>query len=137
LAGLIGPHEGREIALLQSGSKRVAWFSEVEFSPEAEAAPLIALGKLRREEWRGSSREAVGVVYYIPGAEAEAAELKRLTVDWLESGVDADSADSRIGEILGYSREDIDAFIKNKRRHSAGPEMSEIRARLDAARRRP
>jgi hypothetical protein len=125
LPGRIGPHEGREIALLLAGSKRIAWFGDIEFAPEDEAAPLVASGQLKRELWL-SEHGTTGVVYFVPGAEDEVAELKTLTVDWLDSGVDADVADVRVGQLLGYSADDIAAHQARKREWEASPEGQRV-----------
>jgi hypothetical protein len=130
LVGRIGPHEGRELALLKSGEKRVAWFPDIAWAPEADAAPLVAAGVIVREVWAGHS--APSVVYYLPGAEADVAELKRLTVDWLGSGVGADVADERVGQILGYSADDIAAFLANKARIMAEPKMMRLAEKVAA-----
>lgn len=136
MAGRIDPHEGREIALLQSGEKRIAWFSEIEFAPEEQAAPLLRSGELKREVWTWEGSPTLGVVYYIPGSEAEVAELKTLTTGWLSSGIDANTADVRVGQILGYSAEDIAAFLENKKRVEIEPAVVRFGALLEAAKKR-
>ena len=136
MAGRIGPHEGREIALLQSGEKRIAWFSEIDFAAEDEAAPLVQSGVLKREIWASETSGLTGVVYYLPGAETELAELKTLIVHWLDSGIDADTADMRVGQILGYTPDDIAAFLENRARISNDPQIMRLSSIIDAKKRR-
>ena len=73
----VGPHEGRECAMMLAGTKPLAMFCEVathaDYFPESDFAPHVASGRiLRREElyWGAKARIMTRCVFYaLPGHE--------------------------------------------------------------------
>lgn len=108
--GKIGPHEGQEIALMRSGQKHVAKFCEVIFGQEEAYAKLLSeweFGEIYWEEEFNGKKIPYWIIYRNTH-EKEAEELyDRVTTikHWNEHN------ERRIGEILGYSENDIQAWI--------------------------
>ena len=106
----IGPHDGRERALLLAGDKHVAYFSgyEPDWLPDFMAACSDAFGWVT---WQDAFRERVFIshVVFRRGHEERADELIALLT---ASPARWDAAyERRIGELLSYSPAEIDAWI--------------------------
>jgi hypothetical protein len=110
MTGRIGPHEGRELELMLAGRKRLAFFQD--WVPEEDFAPHVASGRIvmaRRQEagWPFPH------TYY---ALAEHAGLiddlhRALVAARRATGEEWDALEYEIGALLGYTREDVEAFL--------------------------
>jgi len=117
----IGPHEGRELDLMLAGEKPLAMFCDVVSSPyewpDAQFEPHVATGRLIKEDILTNGpdeRHKVRHLYYaLPEEvwriqEAHALSLQRFD-RWCAEAADACA---RIGRLLGYRDEDIQAFLR-------------------------
>lgn len=120
----IGPHNDRELELMLAGSKPMAMFSDglhvSDYFPDADFAPHVKAGKIIRvEEIIPHPPHQIRYLFFcLPGEEWRIEEALIMSRN-LHAGIvkdhDADSA--RMGELLGYSVEDINAFLAHSRRH--------------------
>lgn len=83
---------------------------------EADIWKAIKAGGLKTIEVPGNQFEAY--IYFRPGAETKANELKKIAMKYGGFlSYEADEAESRrIGELLGYRKSDIDAYIRKNYR---------------------
>jgi hypothetical protein len=106
----IGPHEGRELALMKAGKKPLSMFvvePGVDIFPEAEFDALVSACALtKRVQDEGEVRR---VLYALPGEEWRIEAM--LLVTHVYSGWSPD-LERVIGALLGYERGDVEAFIK-------------------------
>lgn len=109
---LIGPHEGQEFALLNSGHKNVALFYEI-IPEDVEAfrnkPGFVVCDFDQRFEVPGRTAVIPYVILYRKGFETDAQELHRLLQR--DRPKFDPLAERRIGEILGYPPQAIDHFI--------------------------
>ena len=106
----IGPHEGREQELLLAGLKHVAYFGhhEPDWLSRFASQHCDAFGWVMwRQVWR--DRTFYSHVLFRHGHGASAEELITLVSD-LTPGWHPDR-ERRIGQILSYADEEIDAWI--------------------------
>ncbi|MEQ9347944.1 MAG: hypothetical protein RIG26_16025 [Thalassospira sp.] len=118
----IGPHNDRELELMLAGTKPMALFSDAvhvsDYFPDADFAPHVKTGKIIRvEEIIPDEPYAMRYLFFaLPGEEWRIEEALILCRN-LRAGTvkdhDADSA--RMGELLGYSREDIETFLAHSK----------------------
>lgn len=124
----IGPHEGRECELMLAGLKPLAMFSDADTHchhfPEAEFAPHVAIGRiLKWEETIDIPDEAISIrcLYYALPNEAwriaKAHAIKKALFQGLCKPTEED--DVALGRLLGYSEEDIQAFLRRVRKAMA------------------
>lgn len=115
----IGPHNDRELELMLAGTKPMAMFSDAvhvsDYFPDADFAPHVAAGKIIRvEEIIPDEPYDIRYLFFaLPGEEwrvAEALTLRRNL--WAGKVTDHDEASRRMGELLGYRAEDIEAFLE-------------------------
>lgn len=114
----IGPHNDRELELMLAGTKPMAMFSDAvhvsDYFPEADFAPHVEAGRIIRvEEIIPKEPYDMRYLFYaLPGEDwriEEALVMCRNLCAGTVKDHDADSA--RIGTLLGYSIEDIEAFL--------------------------
>ena len=135
----IGPHEGRELQLMLDGKKRVAWFNEME--PVDAFAKHVDDGELVRFVWHDYTRNFYQAAkdhmpvttpwpepafYYLPDEEPRMHKLIELIVEQLsqqEPGVSI-KRERKIGTLLDYSPQSIDAFIEQLQTRSAKGEIT-------------
>ncbi|WP_417625338.1 hemin receptor [Paremcibacter congregatus] len=119
----IGPHNDRELELMLAGTKPMAMFSDAvhvsDYFPDADFAPHVETGKIIRvEEIIPDEPYDIRYLFFaLPGEEWRIEEALILCRNLRARTVkdhDADSA--RMGELLGYRAEDIEAFIEHSRR---------------------
>jgi len=120
----VGPHEGRELELMLSGSKPMSMFfqpfeSEFEYFPEAEFDEFVSQGRFVKyisvESIRTPNNQEEGlrrILYALPN---EAWRIKaflfiQALYDSLLPGWRPD-LDRAIGLLLGYDRDDIENFL--------------------------
>ena len=121
----IGPHNDRELELMLAGKKPMAMFSDAvhvsAYFPDADFAPHVAAGRIIRiEEIIPRPPYDMRYLFFaLPGEEwriEEALVMCRNLCAGTVKSHDTDSA--RMGELLGYSAQDIDHFLsfsQNKR----------------------
>lgn len=120
----IGPHEGRELALMLSGRKPAAMFVDVlPLDPRAPLSlfrPYVRSGRftMRMDVFPRRPNLRLRCVYYARrghgGRIARLRELNRRLIAGGARWTDADDAET--GRLLGYSERDIAAFLAHKRR---------------------
>lgn len=107
-APTVGPHEGKELALMLSGRKNVALFCEADFLPNGFLPYIQNKTFLTLEiEWRNTLPQLKGMIVYRPTDEPQALRLSALVQC---SGFNPD-IEREIGHILGYRDIDIEYFI--------------------------
>lgn len=106
----IGPHEGREFALMRAGSKHVSLFFELE--PEG-LDEIIEDGfeLLKFEQFVNAETMYYTWIVFRPSHRPSALRLKQL-VTGPAKGFDH-VREHEIGAILGYDPKDVEAFIKH------------------------
>lgn len=118
----IGPHEMRELDLMLAGTKPLAMFSDVSTHchhfPEAEFAPHVAAGRILKWEETFAIPDgnlAIRCLYYALPNEiwriAIAHALKKAVFQGQREPVEND--DIVLGRLLGYSEEEVAAFIEH------------------------
>lgn len=116
----IGPHEGRELELMLAGRKPAAMLSDTIPTscpiPDLAFAPYVKSGAIvRREEIYRKPGDfyALRMVYFALPAEAWRLDalhaIHRATFNGLRLCTDADEIE--IGPLLGYSEEEIQAYL--------------------------
>ena len=130
----IGPHEGRELALMREGKKPLAMFldnvpRDFALFPEAEFDSLVAEEKLVKHVSMTAFPDPGGkagneishrrVLYALPGEEwrIQAFLLVQEIYDSQVPGWRPD-LERVIGRLLGYSDEDIEDFLNDLRLRS-------------------
>jgi hypothetical protein len=115
-SGKIGPHEDIEFELFEKNKKDLIYFS-FDYQPENHEQIASKLGakcltfldkEFKRENY----------IYYRKGKLAQAQELKEI----LTSGIhfkddDWATKEHRIGELLGYTKADVELYIKKFGEH--------------------
>lgn len=124
----IGPHEGRELELILAGQKPLAMFSDVvpaSFDMNLDDFfPYIDMGKIIHFEETyhplQSDRYPMRYVYFALAGEGwRIEEMRNINRALFERGEEAtDEVESRIGYLLGYSREQIAVFLAWRRQRS-------------------
>ena len=123
---MIGPHEGKELAMMLEGEKSLAMFHDAlpasgeiaeEIIPEQAFAPHVAAGQIKRFSKDIENVRKGGVIRYVcftlPGQEWRAEFLLWLKEETLSAHLDHSPAhDEIIGKLLGYSDDDIQEFLK-------------------------
>jgi hypothetical protein len=115
----IGPHEGREAALMAAGRKPLARFfeawSHAHHFPVAQFAPLVAAGSavmVERTVEDVDGRSTRLLYYALPGEEWRIEAAYAMDLDLLRRTRPFTEADDiAMGRLLGYSEEEIQAFL--------------------------
>lgn len=127
---LIGPHVGRELELMLAGEKKLAYFSDVvpenggileEIIPENAFAPHVAAGDIIRfakdETCAKTSHLVRSVCFTLPGEEWRAAFAFWLQEERANGIYRGDNSDDVVfGRVLGYSLQEIHAFLAHSKR---------------------
>lgn len=108
----IGPHEGKELELMLKNTKNIALFYSDYDIPD-DFIPYLANGTFRLEDIKLLDRHNNIFFYYIiynPAYENEAKYLAYI----LQKSVDIFDPfyERKIGELLGYSDEDIQYYLE-------------------------
>lgn len=121
----VGPHEDRECDLMLAGHKPMAMFCEVaeysDYFPEEIFAPYVSSGQIiRREELYLRSQDQVVtrcLFYSLPGQEwrMEAAHVIQEAI-FTGKRRSTEEDDVRLGWLLGYTEDEIAAFLEHARR---------------------
>lgn len=113
--GKLGPHEGKELELLLSGKKPIAYFHEllpIEFIKHLEQGSLSML--IKDIETSLPVPFSIMLIY----KDASLADLDELVL-CIEKSLketqleDRLALDRRIGQLLGYSAQDIEFYIQH------------------------
>lgn len=122
---MIGPHEGKELALMLAGEKKLAMFHDEipedgdiseEIIPEQAFAPFVESGKIKRFAQDISNTRKGGVVRFVcftlPGEEWRAEFILWLKNQMFSGALDPVSAhDEIMGKLLGYAESDVQDFL--------------------------
>lgn len=116
--GEIGPHEGKEFELMMSGQKPVALISAPEKMPDF--LEQVKLGNFIMTASAYELRKQPGVIatdriYFFarPESRLRMEELAAIFNKNAQSGSFTDDDHRRIGQLLGYSEDDIEVFFTN------------------------
>ncbi|MEQ8286075.1 hypothetical protein [Thalassospira sp.] len=119
----IGPHNDRELELMLAGTKPMALFSDAvhvsDYFPDADFAPYVETGKIIRvEEIIPDEPYAMRYLFFaLPGEEWRIEEALTMSRNlWARTVKDHDADSARMGELLGYSANDIKAFLEHLKR---------------------
>jgi hypothetical protein len=110
--GKIGPHRGIEFILFERGEKHVAYF-DWDSWPE-DNSPAVELLRANTLKFRQpeSESESESYIFYRSGYFAEAEELRDIILSgFTVHDDDFETKEYRIGEILGYTKEDVSLYI--------------------------
>lgn len=122
---MIGPHEGKELALMLVGEKSLAMFHDAipdndeiaeEIIPEEAFAPHVAAGTIKRFSKDIESTRKGGVIRFVcftlPNEEWRAEYLLWFKSERFSRRLDHDPAhDEIIGKLLGYTDGDVQEFL--------------------------
>ncbi|WP_273794352.1 hemin receptor [Brucella intermedia] len=117
---MIGPHDGKELALLLSGEKGVARFSVTEnLSPEdvgdAEFEPHVRAGKIKKHIVHSKSGPPIETRYYYLAHEEWRLKLDLLISELMHTPAMKEFTSEDLyrldGWLLGYDAEDVEDFI--------------------------
>ena len=120
----IGPHVGLEFKLMLAGKKPLAWFDVEEFSTyRRRIADLV-----QNSGWIIHQYLRNGFTRYIvalPGHENDVKEFLEITSSpeyntYNPLKPEWQQAHRRVGQLLGYSKEDIEEYIENAQQRSVG-----------------
>ena len=114
----IGPHEENEFDLFKEGAKDLIYFT-YDWQPEHHEQIANKLGA-ELLLFEDPYTNLPNYIYYRKGFLENAEELRDILLsdmrtidtDWVEK-------EHRIGELLGYSREDVEMYIKKFVKHHA------------------
>lgn len=104
----IAPHEGRELNLMRRGLKHVALFFELR---PLDFAGFVESGfhLIEFEQFAKQNQIYNTYIFYRSGYEDAAKRLKEIAQD-ISKGIDL-IREHEIGRILGYTRDQVEAFI--------------------------
>jgi hypothetical protein len=110
-----GPHEGREIALMRAGAKRLALF--VEIWPD-DLDAFLSEGIFGSLNFASPAKHGIRVpvrIVHVPGHKVEAALPRELYEEATITPFEAER-ERRIGRMLSYGDDDIEAYPKHMSR---------------------
>lgn len=108
--GAIGPHQGRELELIQNGQKPIALFQESDYSTVLKAKEQgLEVGVFGANVKSPTGHVAEAAKFYVVGKDkADLFERGNKLRDALESG-----NYKEVGRLLGYSAADVKAYEQN------------------------
>ena len=121
---LIGPHEGRELALMLAGKKSLALFyaplserhviPEADFEAHVREGTIVKVEKTIRHRHETDDRSPiVAVLYALPGERWRMdTALAIIEPVWQGTRPPSPEDDIAIGRLLGYPEEAITQFIE-------------------------
>jgi len=116
MAGIVGPHEGKEFELFATGSKDLIFFGE-DGLPENYQQWATKVGA---QEHQFSAGRLNGFVLYRQGHHQDAIRLGKLVQDSLSRPANPVEIEREIGRLLGYDEQDIEAYVEQfQARHGA------------------
>ena len=120
----IGPHEGRELALMMAGTKPLSMFVEEvpaqsEYFPEDQFDALVAQGKLKKfvsietsPVPNGVDRNIRRVLYSLPDQEWRINAILSVLAMYKSLGGFRPDLERMTGDLLGYAHGDVERFIE-------------------------
>ena len=113
--GQIGPHEDKEFELFKSGQKNIILFG-FDWQPENHEQTAKELGA-QLLTYEDPDFKQPNYIYYRLGFSKKAKELKDILLSDMRI-TDSDWAEKerRIGELLGYSKHDVELFLRSFRK---------------------
>lgn len=117
---LIGPHEGRELELMLSGTKPAAMFYDVfpsrEFIPAEKFLPYVKKGHILAKEVTFNIEKfnciTTYMFYALPSESWRIDQLEKLQRSFIDGTcTDSNATNREIGKLLGYSDEAIDFYL--------------------------
>jgi len=123
----IGPHEGRECEMMAAGRKPLERFSEIlessAYFPVEEFAPYVRSGAIveRERTYLSPNGHSVRCLYYVlPGEEWRIDAANAIDADIISGRRPAtEDDDIQMGRLLGYSEQEIGAFLAHARQGRA------------------
>ncbi|MDO5091569.1 MAG: hypothetical protein Q4D61_08475 [Cardiobacteriaceae bacterium] len=112
---MLGPHEGREWALMMAGEKDIAFFSG-DLGQDDYVMPEEFLACVDNRHARigyVQAPDAFCHVFYQRGCEAKAEKFVQVLELARRHYHDTDDYEIEIGRLLGYSEEDIAFYIRH------------------------
>lgn len=119
---MLGPHEGKEWALMMAGEKDIAFFSG-ELGQDYYVMPEEFLACVDNRHARIGylqAPDAYSHVFYRRGCEAKAARFVQVLELSRKHYHDTDDYDIETGRLLGYSEADIAFYIRHIRQRRGG-----------------
>lgn len=114
--GKLAPRDGKELELLFSGEKKVAFFPNEELP--LEFFPYFESGRLLMKQRQFLSRKGHLIdisLIYVDGERSKMLALENSIEQSLQQDY-VEHIERRIGELLGYSQADIDCYIAHLKR---------------------
>jgi hypothetical protein len=123
LYGLIGPHEGNELALMLSGDKPMARFTvEQNYTPDTKAfQPHVEAGRI--VEIRVPIERGGECLYYCLPGEEWRVKLSLFVLHQSESNLTAEDLHKMDGFLLSYDKKSINDFVEHWRAHEPKPQV--------------
>jgi len=135
----VGPHEGLELQLMLNGTKRLAWFNEMD--PVDAFSEHLENGQIHRFVWHDYTRNFYEAAkdhmpantpwpepafYFLPDEDSRMHDLMALIVEQIsQDGPEVSlERERKIGELLDYSPQAIDAFIAQLQTRATKGEVS-------------
>ena len=111
----LSPHNLAELDLMLAGKKNVSYFF-MEIPPEF----LIGYKYNREIEFYDFAEDPCVYIFYLVGHRKSAIRLEQLIKEPRKTKELNEAVEREIGEILGYSKEEIDFYIETqKKRYKA------------------
>lgn len=117
----IGPHEDRELELMLSGEKPLAYFCELtradfewpdeEFEPYVQSGQILKREVLHTETILGVDEEIRFLFYALPGEEWRIDKAHANRMRGNENGIETEFDSREMGALLGYTDHQIDVYI--------------------------
>lgn len=117
----IGPHEGRELELMLSGVKPLAYFCELtraefdwpdeDFEPHVKSGRILKREILHTETIMGVEEEVRFLYFALPREEWRIEKAHANFMRCNENGVETEFDSREMGTLLGYADHEIDVFV--------------------------
>ncbi|WP_258172892.1 hemocin immunity protein [Haemophilus influenzae] len=110
--GIIGPHEGKELDLMLKGLKNLALFY-TDYNIPYGFIPYLENGFFKIKKVRTIDSNGNNFYYYIIYTKKHKRKAKKLSILLKKSTNFFNlNYERKIGKLLGYSKEDIEFYIK-------------------------
>ena len=118
--GVLGPHEGKELALMLNHKKNVALFNNdlgipAEFFPYIKQGIFVVLEQANEIYVSTDDFALINFIVYRKGYEVQAEKLKHLLAEGATEFIP--EIEREIGRILGYNEQDIEFYLVNLEQH--------------------
>ena len=114
--GQIGPHEGKEFELFEAGKKDLILWG-AEWQPDNHESIAKKLGA-KLLTYEVPHLKLQNYIYYRSGFLTKAEELRELMlIDDVMTEESFNKKEHKIGELLGYSKADVELFLGNFKKY--------------------